>query len=69
MYLTSDPGMVASALFHRRKHIKVMHEQTALLHLLNDNAPHVRGSQRLQLTQLAPGALQPAVRFLPARRG
>ena len=63
VYLTSDPGIVPSALFHNLKHFKVMHEQTVFLHVLNDNAPYVQEAERLHLTRLAPGAWQLAVRF------
>jgi KUP system potassium uptake protein len=63
VYLTSDPTIVPSALFHNLKHFKVMHEQTVFLHVLNDNAPYVRDADRLQVTQLAPGAWRVAVRF------
>ena len=63
VYLTSDPTIVPSALFHNLKHFKVMHEQTVFLHVLNDNAPYVSDADRLHLTQMAPGAWTLAVRF------
>lgn len=55
VYLTSDPKLVPSALFHNLKHFKVMHEQTVFLHVVNENTPHVPDAQRLQLSRLGKG--------------
>ncbi|MES2089640.1 MAG: potassium transporter Kup [Pseudomonadota bacterium] len=63
VYLTSDPTIVPSALFHNLKHYKVMHEQTVFLHVLNDNAPYINDSQRVVVTELSPGAFGLTVRF------
>ncbi|MEY4763562.1 MAG: hypothetical protein RI907_235 [Pseudomonadota bacterium] len=63
VYLTSDPGLVPSALFHNLKHYKVMHAQTVFLHLVNDNAPYVREAERLTVTNLSPGLFRIDVRF------
>jgi len=63
VYLTSDPTIVPSALFHNLKHYKVMHRQTVFLHVLNDNAPYIRHEDRLAVKELAPGAFTLSVRF------
>jgi KUP system potassium uptake protein len=63
VYLTSDPTIVPSALFHNLKHYKVMHRQTVFLHVLNDNAPYIRSEERLAVKELAPGAFTLSVRF------
>ncbi|MBI2733404.1 MAG: potassium transporter Kup [Aquabacterium sp.] len=63
VYLTSDPTIVPSALFHNLKHYKVMHQQTVFLHVLNDNAPYVRDDERVTVVELAPGAFRVTVRF------
>ena len=55
VYLTSDPKLVPSALFHNLKHFKVMHEQTVFLHVVNENTPYVQNAQRLQLHRMCNG--------------
>ncbi|TAK98889.1 MAG: potassium transporter Kup [Aquabacterium sp.] len=63
VYLTSDPTIVPSALFHNLKHYKVMHQQTVFLHVLNDNAPYIHDDERVSVSELAPGAFRVSVRF------
>jgi KUP system potassium uptake protein len=63
VYLTSDPTIVPSALFHNLKHYKVMHQQTVFLHVLNDNAPYIHDSERLEVVSLTPNAWRVTVRF------
>ena len=63
VYLTSDPTIVPSALFHNLKHFKVMHAQTVFLHVLNDNAPYVKEDERVHVMSLAEGVWQMSVRF------
>ena len=63
MYLTSDPTIVPSALFHNLKHYKVMHQQTVFLHVLNDNAPYIHNDERVSVSELSPGAFRVSVRF------
>jgi len=63
VYLTSDPTIVPSALFHNLKHYKVTHRQTVFLHVLNDNAPYIRSEERLAVKELVPGAFTLSVRF------
>jgi KUP system potassium uptake protein len=53
VYLTSDPELVPSALFHSLKHFKVMHEQIVFLHIVTEDIPRVPDSQRLVVSQLA----------------
>jgi len=55
VYLTSDPSIVPSALFHNLKHFKVMHERTIFLHVMNDNVPYIRDAERLSVTDLGRG--------------
>lgn len=63
VYLTSDPTIVPSALFHNLKHYKVMHQQTVFLHVLNDNAPYIHSDERVSVSELSPGAFRVSVRF------
>lgn len=63
VYLTSDPDLVPSALFHNLKHYKVMHEQTVFLHVLNEDVPYVEQAKRFELTRLAEGIYQLDVHF------
>lgn len=63
VYLTADPSMVPSALFHNLKHFKVLHEQTLFLHVVTTDVPYVETEQRLKVTQLAPGMYNVALRF------
>ena len=63
VYLTSDPTIVPSALFHNLKHYKVMHQQTVFLHVLNDNAPYVHDNERVTVVELTPSAFRVTVRF------
>ena len=63
VYLTSDPTLVPSALFHNLKHFKVMHERTIFLNVVNEDVPRIDPSQRMQLSQLADGVFGMAVRF------
>ncbi len=53
VYLTSDPELVPSALFHSLKHFKVMHEQIVFLHVVTEDIPRVPDSQRLVISRLA----------------
>jgi KUP system potassium uptake protein len=63
VYLTSDPTLVPSALFHNLKHYKVMHETTVFLNVLNEEIPYIDAERRLQLAELAPGVYSVALRF------
>ena len=63
VYLTADPTMVPSALFHNLKHFKVLHEQTLFLHVVTADVPYIEQEQRLQVTQLAPGMYNVALHF------
>jgi KUP system potassium uptake protein len=63
VYLTSDPTIVPSALFHNLKHYKVMHAQTVFLHVVNENMPYVNDEQRLDVAELGDGAWRVTVRF------
>jgi len=55
IYLTADPTIVPSALFHNLKHFKVLHEQTLFLHVVTSDVPYVSLEQRLEVMPLAPG--------------
>jgi KUP system potassium uptake protein len=63
VYLTSDPSIVPSALFHNLKHYKVMHEQTVFLRVVNEDVPYVADAERIRLTRLAPSIFRLDVRF------
>lgn len=63
VYLTADPAMVPSALFHNLKHFKVLHEQMLFLHVVTDDVPNIPQEQRLKVTWLAPGMYNVAVHF------
>ena len=63
VYLTADPSMVPSALFHNLKHFKVLHEQTLFVHVITADVPYVRHKQRLQVKRLAPGMYDIAAHF------
>lgn len=63
VYLTSDPELVPSALFHSLKHFKVMHEQIVFLHIVTADIPHVSDSQRLDVHPLAEQVYAVTVRF------
>jgi KUP system potassium uptake protein len=63
VYLTSDPGLVPSALFHSLKHFKVMHEQIVFLHIVTEDVPRVPDSQRLVVLPLAGQIFAVTVRF------
>ncbi|HEX5362745.1 MAG TPA: KUP/HAK/KT family potassium transporter, partial [Gallionella sp.] len=63
VYLTADPTMVPSALFHNLKHFKVLHEQTLFLHVSTADVPYIPQTERLKVTQLAPGLYDVALHF------
>ena len=63
VYLTADPTMVPSALFHNLKHFKVLHEQTLFLHVVTEDVPYIELPERLKVTQLAPGMYDVALHF------
>ncbi|HEY9199546.1 MAG TPA: potassium transporter Kup [Gammaproteobacteria bacterium] len=63
VYLTSDPTLVPSALFHNLKHYKVMHETTVFLNVHNEEIPYVDRAHRLEVNQLASGVYTATVRF------
>ena len=63
IYLTSDPTIVPSALFHNLKHYKVMHEQTVFLHVINENVPYIPDRRRLTVSPLGAGLFTLTVRF------
>jgi KUP system potassium uptake protein len=63
VYLTADPTMVPSALFHNLKHFKVLHERTLFLHVVTADVPYIERAQRLKVTQIAPGMYDVALHF------
>jgi KUP system potassium uptake protein len=63
VYLTADPAMVPSALFHNLKHFKVLHKQTLFVHVVTADVPNIPQEQRLKVTKLAPGMYNVAVYF------
>ena len=63
VYLTSEPSLVPSALFHNLKHYKVMHERTVFLHVVNEEVPRIDDQDRVTVTQLAEGIYNVDARF------
>ena len=63
VYLTSEPSLVPSALFHNLKHYKVLHERTVFLHVVNEDVPRVDDVERVAVTQLAEGVFNVDARF------
>ena len=63
VYLTSDPLMVPSALFHNLKHFMVMHERTVFLNVVNEDLPWVADAERIEVQELAPHIYAVAARF------
>ncbi|CAK0772028.1 putative potassium transport system protein Kup 2 [Gammaproteobacteria bacterium] len=63
VYLTSDPELVPSALFHNLKHYKVMHDEIIFLHVVTENVPRITPDKRILTRNLAPGLSAMAVRF------
>lgn len=63
VYLTSEPTLVPSALFHNLKHYKVMHERTVFLHVVNEDIPRIDNDERVAVTQLADGIYNVDARF------
>jgi KUP system potassium uptake protein len=63
IYLTAEPSMVPSALFHNLKHFKVLHEQTLFLHVVTADVPYIEAEQRLKVLQLAPGMHNVALHY------
>jgi KUP system potassium uptake protein len=63
VYLTSDPVMVPSALFHNLKHYKVMHERTVFLHVVAEEVPRVDPQSRIRFKQLGPNIHSIAVHY------
>lgn len=63
VYLTSDPYLVPSALFHNLKHFKVMHERTVFLNILSEDVPRISPPNRLQVQELAPSVFSVSMHF------
>lgn len=63
VYLTSDPTIVPSALFHNLKHYQVMHERIVFLNVVNEEVPWVKEEQRVRLRQLTPEIASVALHF------
>ncbi|HWH48183.1 MAG TPA: potassium transporter Kup [Burkholderiales bacterium] len=63
VYLTSDPAMVPSALFHNLKHYKVMHERTVFLHVVTEDVPLVDPQNRVRFKELRPSIYSIAVHY------
>ena len=55
VYLSSDPLLVPSALFHNLKHYHVLHERIILLHVLTEEVPYFNDSHRLAVVATGPG--------------
>lgn len=63
VYLTSDPTLVPSALFHSLKHFRVLHETIVLLNVVNEEVPRVPSGDRVRVRALGPGLWAVSVHF------
>ncbi len=63
IYLTGDPSIVPSALFHNLKHFKVLHEQTLFLHVVTADVPYIEEEHRLTVTPLTGGMYNVALHY------
>lgn len=61
VYLTSEPRLVPSALFHNLKHYKVLDETNVFLHVVTEEIPYA--PERLRATVLAPNIYELEIRF------
>ena len=55
VYLSSDPLLIPSALFHNLKHYHVMHERIVLLHVRTEDVPYINDAHRMAVTSVGPG--------------
>ena len=63
VYLTSDPALVPTALFHNLKHYKVLHERNVFLHVVDEEVPRVDPLQRVEVVSLGTGFYRVAVHY------
>lgn len=63
VFLTAEPDTAPAALLHNLKHNQVVHEQIVLLTVHYLRRPRVPGSERVTITDLAPGAKRVELRF------
>jgi KUP system potassium uptake protein len=64
VYVTSDPELVPSALFHNVKHYKVIHEQNLFLHVQIAEVPYIAPDNRTTVQSLGNG-----MRYVQAQFG
>lgn len=55
VYLTSDPSLVPSALFHNLKHYHVLHERIVFLNVQTEDVPYVADAHRLGIRPAGAG--------------
>lgn len=63
VYLSSDPLLVPSALFHNLKHYHVLHERIILLHVFTEEVPYVADSQRMAMHNAGRGLWSISLHF------
>ena len=63
VYLTSDPTIVPSALFHNLKHYRVMHERTVFLNVVNEDVPWIAEAERVKIERLTATVFSVSLRF------
>ena len=63
VYLTSDPALVPSALFHNLKHFQVMHARTVLLHVVTEERPRIADAERVSVASPRAGLYTVTARF------
>ncbi|MGQ0506742.1 MAG: potassium transporter Kup [Myxococcaceae bacterium] len=63
IFMTGNPDGAPNALLHNLKHNKVLHEQTVLLTVVNEDVPYVAGEERVEVTPLEQGLTRVVARY------
>ena len=63
VFLTGDPEFAPTALLHNLKHNKVLHESNVILTIVNEDIPHVKLANRVQMTPLSERFMLVTLRF------
>ncbi len=63
IFMTGSPDGAPPALLHNLKHNKVLHEQTVLLTVVNEEVPFVHAEERVELSPLPNGLVRVSARY------
>ncbi len=63
IFMTGNPDGAPPALLHNLKHNKVLHEQTVLLTVVNEEVPFVHAEERVELEPLPSGLVRVSARY------